>query len=130
MKLLTLLLLPLLVVNGCSSDDSDSTPDPKPIGPKEYAVEYRITGTNAVTAQIIYRDATGTEVVDEPVNLPKTYSFKRTMKQADVVSCGVFVRNGTASSSVKSEVLIDGKSVETKNGSGQNAQAISVYLIP
>lgn len=122
-----LLALPLLV-GSCSKDDSD---DASPsTGPKEYQVEYRVTASQATTAQIIYRDATGTEVVDQVAALPKTYSFKRTMKQADVVSCGAFLSSAPASATVTSTLLVDGKEVKKETGSGANAQAIAIYLIP
>lgn len=122
-----LLALPLLV-GSCSKDDSD---DASPsTGPKEYQVEYRVTATQATSAQIIYRDATGTEVVDQVAALPKTYSFKRTMTQADVVSCGAFLSSAPASATVTSTLFVDGKQVKTESGSGANAQAIAIYLLP
>lgn len=122
-----LLALPLLA-GSCSKDKSD---DPTPsTGPKEYQVEYRVTATQATSAQIIYRDATGTEVVDQVAALPKTYSFKRTMKQSDVVSCGAFLSGAPASATVTSTLLVDGKQVKTESATGANAQAIAIYLMP
>lgn len=126
-RLLTLLLLPLLA--GSCSKSNDSNPAPSTT-PKEYQVTYNVTAVNYAQARIIYRDATGTLVTEENVPLPKTYSFKRTMKSADVVSCGAFPANGDASASVTCVVQLDGNTVDTKSGSGPNPQPVASYLIP
>jgi hypothetical protein len=126
--LLTLLALPFLAASCSKSDKDDPTPS---TGPREYQVEYRVTATNATSAQIIYRDETGTEKTDGTQTLPKTYSFKRTMGPSEPVSCGAFLSGSApANATITSTILIDGKQVKTETGTGASAQAIPVYLIP
>ena len=126
-RLLILLLLPLLVGSCSKSDSNNPTPSNQP---KEYQVTYNVTAVNYAQARIIYRDATGTQVTEENVPLPKTYTFKRTMKSADVVSCGAFPANGDASASVTCTIQLDGKTVDTKSEKGPNPQPVASYLIP
>lgn len=127
-KLLTLLLLPLLAGN-CSKDNESSDPKPS-TDPREYQVDYRVTAVNYSQARIIYRDNTGTLVTEENIPLPKTYSFKRTMKAADIVSCGAFPAAGDATASVTCTILLDGKTVDTKSDTGPSPQPVAIYSIP
>lgn len=127
-SLLALVGLSFLAAS-CSKSGSD---DPSPsTGPRSYQVEYRVTSANVSSAQVIYRDETGTEKIDGIQPLPKTYSFKRTMTAAEPVSCGAFLTStDPANATITTTILIDGKQVKTETGTGASAQAISVYLIP
>lgn len=75
---------------------------------------------------IIYRDATGTQVIDENVALPKTYTFKRTLKSQDLLNIGAFPLSGSAATSVTCTILLDGKEVSTKT----DPQTVATYLLP
>lgn len=126
-RLLMLLMLPLLA-GSCSKDSEDATPSNQP---KEYQVEYRVTAVGYTQARsIIYRDATGTQITDENVPLPKTYSFKATLKSKDLLSVGAFPPGGSAASSVTCTILLDGKQVGTKSDPGPDPQTVATYLLP
>lgn len=126
-KLLALLVLPL-AIGSCSKDKDNANPGPEP---KEYQVEYRITAVNYVQARsVVYRDATGNQVTDEYVSLPKAYAFKRVMKSSDVLSVGAFPLSGDAAASVTCTILLDGKSVSTKTDPGPSPQTVATYQIP
>ncbi|MDF7815537.1 MULTISPECIES: hypothetical protein [Hymenobacter] len=127
-KLLTLLLLPFLAAS-CSGDKENSDPQPNTT-PKEYQVTYQVTAVNYNQARIIYRDNTGTLITDENVALPKTYTFKRTMKSADIVSVGAFPKDGDAAANVTCAIQLDGKTVDTKSGPGPNPQPVASYILP
>lgn len=127
-RLLALLFLPLLA-GSCSSDNENSDPTPSTT-PKEYQVTYQVTAVNYTQARIIYRDNAGTLVTDENVPLPKTYSFKRLLKSADILSVGAFPTAGDAAANVTCVIQLDGKTVDTKSGSGPNPQVVASYLMP
>ncbi|QIL78427.1 hypothetical protein [Hymenobacter sp. HDW8] len=127
-KLLTLLLLPLVAIS-CSKDNENSDPQPNTT-PKEYQVTYQVTAVNYAQARIIYRDNTGALITEENVPLPKTYSFKRTMKSADILSVGAFPSQGDASANVTCVIQLDGKTVDTKSGPGPNPQPVASYILP
>ena len=77
--------------------------------PKEYQVTYQVTAVNYTQARIIYRDNTGTLITDENVTLPNTYTFKRTMKSAHIVSVGAFPKGEDAAANVTCAIQLDGK---------------------
>lgn len=119
------LLLTASVVS-CSKDD-DSTPA---TGSKEYQVEYKVTSsTNAQADGIIYANETGGNTQLSNVVLPKTYSFKRTMKQGDALSILADIDGGTANSEITASIMLDGKEVKKETGRGESAQAVPVYVI-
>lgn len=126
-KLLTLLLMPLLVVSCSKSDSENASPNSQP---KEYQVEYRITASGYTMANIVYADASNTQVTEKDVPLPKTYTFKRTMKAADVVRVGAFPNAGTAAATVTCTILLDGKQVATNTSPGPDPQNVAIYQIP
>ena len=123
-RLLPLLLMPLLVVS-CSKKQ-DPTPN---TDPREYRIEYRIAAVNYTQADIVYRNEAGTQTTEQNVTLPKTYSFKRNMKPADVVDCQASALGGTASSSITVTVVLDGNTVATKSETGPNAQPVASYQV-
>ena len=125
-RLLALLAAPLLTV-GCSKDKSDPAPSS---GPKDYQVKYEVTATKYTVANIIYRDQTGTQVTEVSVPLPKTYTFTRNMKAADIVSLGAFPPGGDASMSVTATISLDGNVVSTVSGVGPAPQTVASYIIP
>jgi hypothetical protein len=122
-RLLTLLLLPLLA-GSCAKSGGD---DPSP---KQRQVTYTVTAVTYTKARIIYRDASGTLVTEENVPLPKTYSFKRTLKSADIVSCGAFAAGGDAAASVSCVVQLDGTTVDNKTATGPDPEAVASCSIP
>jgi hypothetical protein len=125
-RLLALLAVPLLIV-GCSKNNEDPAPSN---GPRDYQVKYEVTATKYTAANIIYRDQTGTQVTEVGVTLPKTYTFTRNMKAADVVSLGAFPSGGDASYAVTATISLDGKVVSTVNGVGPAPQTVASYIIP
>ncbi|SFQ80256.1 hypothetical protein [Hymenobacter arizonensis] len=127
-KLLPLLLLPFWAAS-CSGDQEDSDPQPNTT-PKEYQVTYQVTAVNYAQSRIIYRDNTGSLITEENVPLPKTYSFKRTLKSADILSVGAFPAQGDATANVTCVIQLDGKTVDTKSGPGPNPQAVASYVLP
>lgn len=125
--LLSLLVLPFLATS-CSKSDSNNA---APSATREYQVEYRITGTNVSSAQLVYRDLSGNQITDGLQTLPKSYSFKRTMGPSESIGCGAFLDAAAPSNAtVTAIILLDGKQVKTETGTGANAQAVPVYLIP
>lgn len=128
MKKLAYLLLTgsVLAFTGCSKDDDDS----KPAGPREREVEYRIsTPTSGATADIIYANETGGTTILDNVALPKTYKFKRTLKQGEAVNFLAQLDGATASSEITGTILLDGTQVKTETGRGNSAQVNIVYVI-
>lgn len=130
-RLLLLLAMPLLFVGCSKKDPSPANPTTPGQGPAEYQVVYTVTAVKYTSARIIYRDNTGTVVTEENVPLPKTYSFKRTMKSPDAVSCGVFPAGGDNSYSVSANITLNGTTVSSVTAIGPDPQTVvASYILP
>lgn len=87
--------------------------------PKEVMIQYKVTSTSGLsTANIIYTNETGGNTSLSNQSLPFTISFKRIVKQYDIIALtgSVFT-----SGSLKFEILIDGTLVDSKTATGTNS---------
>lgn len=115
---ITSLVLGIVVFASCSKDKKDG-----PGGyPKTVEIEYKVTSVaNVTSGEVIYDNETGARATVNPAALP--FSKKMTIKvnAGDVVSMSFYT--GT-SGSVKLELLVDGKVVDSKTPS---ASGSSIY---
>jgi hypothetical protein len=124
---LTLLALPLLLGSCAKSTENDPAPEPEA---KEYTVEYEVSALNATAARIDYRLANVGLVTETNVQLPKTYSFKRTMKRLDVVSIGAFYINDGDPATLTCTIKLDGVPVATRTVTGHDVFNTTSYVLP
>jgi hypothetical protein len=123
---LTLLALPLLLGSCAKSSENDPTPEPEA---KEYVVEYEVSALNATAARIDYRVANSGLITETNVQLPKTYSFKRTMKRLDVVSVGAFFISDEDPTTLTCTIKLDGVPVATRTATGHDVFNTTSYTI-
>ncbi len=109
----------LAMASGCRNEIS-----------KQYQVEYLVTSPAAAKAQIEYTNETGGETSLDNQALPKSYKFKRAMKQADIISIVAILNDGKPASEITVAILLDGKEVEKKTSRGVNASVGVIYQIP
>lgn len=114
------------------SKDSDPQPNVMPTGPREYAVEYRVSSSNAQasTEYLAYINQTGgTTTLSSLVTLPATYSFKRTMGVGSGLSVSATLADASATGDLKLQILLDGKVVSESSSKGANSSGVAVYVI-
>ncbi len=124
---LALLVAPLLLGSCVKSTENDPAPEPEA---KEYAVEYEVSALNSAEVQVDYRIANGGVVTEKKVQLPKTYSFKRTMKHLDVVSVGAFFISDEDPATLTCTIKLDGVPVATRTITGHDMFNTISYMIP
>lgn len=109
---MTALFLGVVLFASCSKDKKDG-----PGGyPRNVNVEYRVTSLSNITSgEINYLNETGAVTTVDPASLPFSKKLTKKINAAGEVVHVSFYSSGPGS--VKLEVLIDGKVVETKTPS-------------
>ena len=126
-----LLCCSILMTAASSCSKSDTTPTPGPGSgattyPKSVSIEYKVTcltgGITKVTT-LGYTNATGGNAATTDVPLPFSKTITRTVNRYDMINVGVLHNNSATSNpfSLKLEILIDGKLVQTKTLEGTTA---------
>lgn len=121
-------LIPLLLSLYASSCSKSDQPDPIPVVvSKEYLVEYEVSAVHATRANISYRDPLGSYVRDENALLPKTYSFKRVLKQNEPISVSAFLTDGDEEARVTCAIKLDGVPVDSRTTTNFEMQGLLFY---
>lgn len=108
-------------IAGCSDDDDSSGPGgggAVATYPRSVTVEYKVTSTTGLAeAAIIYENESGGKTVEDALPIPFTKTFTRTVNQYDQLGLSVQAPVG---GSATAEILVDGKSVDSKTFSGSS----------
>ncbi|MNY16764.1 hypothetical protein D3C86_1500470 [compost metagenome] len=105
---MTALLLGIVLLASCSKDKKDG-----PAGyPKNVEVEYRVTSVaNVTSGEVNYMNETDAMTIINPAALPFSKKITRKVNAGDLVRLSFYT---STPGSVKLELLVDGKVVDTK----------------
>ena len=117
-------MLTTLFLHACNKSD-----DPSPSFPKNVTVEYKISGTGLSKVEIVrYTNATGGTTSLSEISIPFSVSFNRMTDAGDDLVLSVLhsIPSSTEPLSVKLEIYVDNKLVETETyeGSGRVSGAV------
>ncbi|WP_144008952.1 hypothetical protein [Pedobacter africanus] len=117
---MTALFLGVVLFASCSKDKKDG-----PSGyPKDVQVEYKVTSVaNVTSGEVIYDNETGARTTINPAALPFSKKMTVKVKAGDVLSMSFYT--GT-SGTVKLELLVDGKVVDSKTPSSSGSSIYDV----
>ncbi|MDF2695587.1 MAG: hypothetical protein K0S65_3970 [Labilithrix sp.] len=119
----------LMGTAACGDDEDSGGGQQQATSPREVTVEYKVTSTSGLTkADVTYVNESGGRDTADDVALPFTKQVTRTVKQFDNLALSVSADVG---GSLTAEILVDGKSVDTKTFSGTSIIfGSSVYVFP
>lgn len=118
---MTALVLGVVLFASCSKDKKDG-----PGGyPKNVEVEYRVTSVaNVTSGEVNYVNESGAQTIVNPAALPFSKKITKKVEAGDLVRLSFY---SSTPGSVKIELLVDGKVVDSKTPASTNSIYEVVY---
>lgn len=125
----SLIMVATVLLSSCSKDDDNGPGQGSEGYSRNVSIEYRVTSATGLgAANITYFNETGGMATVDNAVLPATIKISRSIKQFDGINVGA---TSTVGGELKTEILVDGKVVESKSFSGTSVVVASTtYVFP